>query len=95
MQTGGTIRRAGVVGATSAWVLGGGAALAVLILAVLVAGPAPVRGTRWFWFWLIYAGPYGLGMVFWLLRDRPWSTTTQPAQATGGTERGTADISAC
>lgn len=28
--------------------------LAVVTLGVVLAGPPPRRGTRWFWFWLIY-----------------------------------------
>ncbi|BFU44682.1 hypothetical protein [Krasilnikovia sp. MM14-A1004] len=47
--------------------------LGVLFLGVLVFGPAPRRGTRWYWFWLVSFAPYGLGMLFWMFRDHPWS----------------------
>jgi hypothetical protein len=36
--------------------------LALLALVVVVRGPAPTRGTRWFWFWLLGL-PWGLGVV--------------------------------
>jgi hypothetical protein len=52
---------------------------------VIAAGPAPVLGTRWFW--LTYTAPYGLGLVFWLLRDRPWSRSAQLARTAGGEEK--------
>ncbi|MFG2039111.1 hypothetical protein [Dactylosporangium sp. NPDC048998] len=61
--------------------------LAVIFLGVVVAGPAPVRGTRWFWFWLIYITPHGLGLLFWLARDHPWSRSAAPAATPGGPER--------
>ncbi|MBO4165043.1 hypothetical protein [Micromonospora antibiotica] len=54
-------------------VSGTGLLVAVVALVVVVAGPAPVRGTRWFWFWLISLAPYGLGLLFWMARDHPWS----------------------
>ena len=44
-------------------------------LFILVAGPAPVTGTRWFWFWLVSGVPFGLGLLYWLARERPWSRT--------------------
>ena len=47
--------------------------LGLAALAVLVSGPAPVLGTRWYWFWLVALPPYALGLLFWLVRDRPWS----------------------
>ncbi|WP_430785457.1 hypothetical protein [Actinoplanes sp. G11-F43] len=49
-----------------------GFALTMLFLGVLIGGPAPVLGTRWFWFWLVVVVPYGLGLLFWMVRDRPW-----------------------
>ena len=33
------------------------------VLVVLVAGPAPRLGTRWFWFWVLVNVPLGLGAV--------------------------------
>ncbi|RZU54348.1 hypothetical protein EV385_6299 [Krasilnikovia cinnamomea] len=52
------------------------ASLGLLFIGVLVAGPAPRLGTRWYWFWLVTVAPYGLGMLFWMFRDHPWSRTT-------------------
>jgi hypothetical protein len=75
-----TIRAAGQ---ESAWAaVNPPAPIAMLILAlglgsllILIGGPAPVTGTRWFWFWLISAAPFGLGLLYWLGRERPWSRT--------------------
>ncbi|WP_326552246.1 hypothetical protein [Micromonospora sp. NBC_01813] len=61
------VQSAGQVGTGIGFVLG------VVFLAIVVGGPAPVRGTRWYWFWLVYLAPFGLGLLFWLARDRPWS----------------------
>ncbi|BEL04316.1 hypothetical protein Q0Z83_025070 [Actinoplanes sichuanensis] len=74
--------RAGDVDARNAWISGAEAVLTLLFLGVVIAGPAPVRGTRWFWFWLTLTAPYGLGLVYWLLRDRPWSPTAPAAPTT-------------
>lgn len=41
------------------------------VLLVLL-GPTPARGTRWFWFWVGMI-PFGLGAVSWLALERPWS----------------------
>ncbi|MET8837101.1 hypothetical protein ABZV78_24745 [Micromonospora sp. NPDC004540] len=38
-------------------------------LLMLVAGPPPVAGTRWFWFWIGLL-PFGLGVLAWLHRER-------------------------
>ena len=54
-------------------------ALAIVLpsLLILIAGPAPVTGTRWFWFWL--GGiPFGLGVLYWLARERPWVHPAPP-----------------
>lgn len=56
-------------------------------LGVLVAGPAPTRGTRWFWFWLVLMVPYGIGMLLWLGRERPWSDSAPPPAAFPSPER--------
>lgn len=37
-------------------------AITLLTLLVVVMGPRPGRGTRWFWFWLIGL-PFGLGLL--------------------------------
>lgn len=41
-------------------------------LGILIGGPAPGLGTRWFWFWL-GGVPFGLGLLLWLATDRPWT----------------------
>ncbi|AVT35761.1 hypothetical protein [Plantactinospora sp. BB1] len=71
----------------AAAVTGLGLLLGAVFLGVLGAGPAPVHGTRWFWFWLVAIAPYGLGLLFWLGRDRPWSRSTAPVGMLGGGER--------
>lgn len=78
--------RAGDVDDPSPWTFGAGGALALAFLVIVVAGPAPALGTRWFWFWLTCTAPHGLGLVFWLLRDRPWSRTGPRARKVGGAE---------
>ncbi|WFE21550.1 hypothetical protein O7621_27605 [Solwaraspora sp. WMMD937] len=50
-----------------------GFVLLVTFLVVLVGGPAPALGTRWYWFWLVYLTPLGLGLLWWLGLERPWS----------------------
>jgi hypothetical protein len=47
------------------------AVLALVWLVILLSGPPPVLGTRWFWFWAGLA-PFGLGIVAWLALERPW-----------------------
>ncbi|MBQ1025483.1 hypothetical protein [Micromonospora sp. C95] len=59
-------------------VAGTGLAAAVAIIGVLLAGPAPVQGTRWFWFWLVCLVPFGLGLLWWLARERPWTYADSP-----------------
>lgn len=61
--------------------------LAVVILGVVIAGPPPRRGTRWFWFWLIYITPLGLGLLFWLVREHPWARSAPHAAPSGDGER--------
>ena len=46
---------------------------AVLFLWALVSATDPVFGTKWFWFWLATGVPLGLGLLWWLARERPWS----------------------
>ncbi|HET9519326.1 MAG TPA: hypothetical protein VFO77_16505 [Actinoplanes sp.] len=85
LQSAGLADRGGRVDPASsvpAWV---GLVLGFGLLGVLVAGPAPVRGTRWYWFWLVSLAPYGLGLLFWLARDRPWSRSAT-AKEIGGTD---------
>ncbi|MFI7544933.1 hypothetical protein [Actinoplanes sp. NPDC049599] len=46
----------------------------VLFLWALVSAAEPVTGTKWFWFWLVSGVPLGLGLLWWLARERPWSS---------------------
>jgi hypothetical protein len=47
----------------------GGAALPLLTLGWLLLGGPTARGTKWFWFWLLWC-PLGIGMVAWLVTER-------------------------
>jgi hypothetical protein len=57
-------------------VLAGG--LILVGLAVLLGGPAPAVGTRWYWFWM-GGVPFGLGLLYWLAVERPWAHPAPPA----------------
>ncbi|WP_436531005.1 hypothetical protein [Actinoplanes sp. HUAS TT8] len=83
LQAAGLENRSGSVEAPGPWATGAAAVLALAVLVVIIAGPAPVLGTRWFWFWLTSLAPLGLGVIFWLLRDRPWSRSARPAEQPG------------
>ncbi|TDC66335.1 hypothetical protein E1258_03105 [Micromonospora sp. KC207] len=87
LRAAGLEHRAGVVPSPASAVTWIDLFLAAVVLGVVVAGPAPVRGTRWFWFWLIYLTPHGLGLLFWLARDHPWSRPAVPAAARSRVER--------
>jgi hypothetical protein len=53
----------------------------LVCLAILIAGPAPVIGTRWYWFWINAGIPLGLGTLAWLILERPWSArVAQPSE---------------
>jgi hypothetical protein len=49
-----------------------------LFLWALLSAPDPVTGTKWFWFWLVGGVPLGLGLLWWLARERPWRPQTPP-----------------
>ncbi|MBB2940861.1 hypothetical protein FB565_000565 [Actinoplanes lutulentus] len=66
--------QATVLNPWSGWLQGISLVLALTSLIVVISGPAPVRGTRWYWFWMVALIPYGIGLVFWLFRDRPWAS---------------------
>jgi hypothetical protein len=68
-------------------IIGVGTVLVLTFLGVLLAGPEPVLGTRWFWFWLVCTAPYGLGLLFWTVRDRPWTRAEPPVPEGGRTPR--------
>ncbi|MEU4693583.1 hypothetical protein [Actinoplanes sp. NPDC023714] len=71
------------------WLQGISLVLALTFLVVLVTGPAPALGTRWYWFWVVVLIPYAIGMVFWVLRDRPWTAAAAAAGGEGeGRDRG-------
>jgi hypothetical protein len=61
--------------------------LMVLFVLILVAGPAPVRGTRFYWFWIALV-PFGLGVLAWLGRERPLSRPALPLRSAAGTSIG-------
>ncbi|MBB3098671.1 hypothetical protein FHR83_006370 [Actinoplanes campanulatus] len=52
----------------------------LLILGTLIAGPAPVTGTRWFWFFVVLSTPLTLGLFWWLAREHPWSPQALPSE---------------
>lgn len=81
LRAAGLEHRGGDVDSPGPVVAGIGFVLAAIFLGTVVAGPAPVLGTRWFWFWLVSLAPLGLGLLFWLARDRPWSRSAVPAPA--------------
>ncbi|MFI2713418.1 hypothetical protein ACH495_25170 [Micromonospora sp. NPDC018662] len=61
-------------GDTRADAIANTAALFALVVGVgwlltLVAGPPPVLGTRWYWFWIGLL-PFGLGVLAWAYRER-------------------------
>ncbi|WP_299446171.1 hypothetical protein [uncultured Phycicoccus sp.] len=51
-----------VLGLERDWPAWAAGPLGLLFLASVVLGPAPTRGTRWFWFWLVW-GTLGLGVL--------------------------------
>lgn len=57
-----------------------GIAGVILILWALVSAPAGAIGTKWFWFWVITGMPFGLGLLWWLARERPWSSSARPRE---------------
>ncbi len=54
--------------------------LGLAFLLVLISYAHPVRGTRWFWFWLVSGVPFGLGLLVWLAREAPWSRAARPRE---------------
>jgi hypothetical protein len=89
LRSAGLEQRVGGVQSADPIGLGIGFVLGVVFLAVILGGPAPVRGTRWYWFWLVYLVPYGLGLLYWLAREQPRSGTaaTSLGLLDGGTRR--------
>ncbi|MFE7872465.1 hypothetical protein ACFUYE_19225 [Micromonospora humida] len=81
LRAAGLEHRAGDLDASVSVLGGTGVLLAVVALVVVVTGPAPVRGTRWYWFWLIFLSPYGLGLLLWTARERPWSRSAAAVAA--------------
>lgn len=54
------------------WVIGIVGVCVLGLIASMVAGAQPRRGTRWGWFWLMTALG-GLGTVWYLVREAPWN----------------------
>ncbi|MEV4642533.1 hypothetical protein AB0J80_34840 [Actinoplanes sp. NPDC049548] len=40
----------------------------------------PVTGTKWFWFWILTLLPFGVGLLWWLARERPWARDVRPRE---------------
>ncbi|MFI7597373.1 hypothetical protein [Actinoplanes sp. NPDC049681] len=40
----------------------------------------PVTGTKWFWFWILTLLPMGVGLLWWLARERPWARDVAPRE---------------
>ncbi|AEV84934.1 hypothetical protein ACWT_3910 [Actinoplanes sp. SE50] len=57
----------------STLVNGIGLLFTVVFLGVLWAGPPPLTGTRWYWWWLFALVPFGLGLIWWTFREYPWN----------------------
>jgi hypothetical protein len=75
LQTGSADKEFVGVARSSTWVYGAGFGLLLLMVAALLSKNRPVRGTRWYWFFVVLAVPYGLGLVYWSLTDRPWNAS--------------------
>jgi hypothetical protein len=63
------------------------AALALVGLVVLIFGPQPRRRTKWGTFWMLGI-PAGVGLVWWVLTDSPWSATTDALPEPAPRQRG-------
>ncbi|GIF14273.1 hypothetical protein [Actinoplanes teichomyceticus] len=77
LRASGPESRSGDVTPLSTLINGIGLLFTVVFLGVILAGPAPLTGTRWYWFWLFALVPFGLGLLYWTFRDVPW---TRPRQ---------------
>ena len=63
------------------------ALLAFIGLVVLVFGPQPRRRTKWGTFWMLGI-PAGVGLVWWVLTDSPWSAKTDALPEPAPRQRG-------
>jgi hypothetical protein len=70
-------RSANVLG-LSTLINGIGLLFTLVFLGVLWAGPTPVTGTRWYWWWLFALIPFGLGVLYWTFREVPWTRPEIP-----------------
>jgi hypothetical protein len=77
--TGATFEHATLASAAN----GLGLVLALVMLVMLIAGPAPARGTRFYWFWVMWL-PLGSGVLWWLAVERPWSRRPPPKTRQNG-----------
>lgn len=73
-----------------------GTALSLGALLVVIMGPRPSRGNRWFWFWMLGL-PFGLGLlalaVLEILRPRPPDAPLDEVAALDGSPRSTGSMS--
>jgi hypothetical protein len=63
------------------------AALALVGVLVLIFGPQPRRRTKWGTFWMLGI-PAGVGLVWWVLTDSPWSAATDALPEPAPRQRG-------
>lgn len=63
------------------------AALSLVGLLLLIFGPQPRRRTKWGTFWMLGI-PAGVGLVWWVLTDSPWSATTDALPEPAPRQRG-------
>ena len=64
-----------------------GALLMAVTLALVVLGPRPSRGTRWFWFWLLFAPLFLAVPLFAVaerMRPRRWPEGTEHPKGAAG-----------
>jgi hypothetical protein len=52
----------------------------VLLTLWALVSTDPVTGTKWFWFWILTLLPMGLGLLWWLARERPWARDVTPRE---------------
>ena len=63
------------------------AALALVGVLMLIFGPQPRRRTKWGTFWMLGI-PAGVGLVWWVLTDSPWSAATDALPEPAPRQRG-------
>jgi hypothetical protein len=63
------------------------AALALVSVLMLIFGPQPRRRTKWGTFWMLGI-PAGVGLVWWVLTDSPWSAASDALPEPAPRQRG-------